>query len=102
MLGSTFPEVSPTAQQAKNGVQSARRKTDSIQRVPENAPNRVALAGKDFVKTASRAKAEKYTRAKKSSASATRVAAYGSLGSDPGERSTSRPALLPSWIGLDI
>jgi hypothetical protein len=70
-----FPETNATAQQAKNGVQRAIRKTTNIQRVLENAPKRVPRAGNDSVEAASRAKAEKYTKTKKSSPSATRLAA---------------------------
>jgi len=70
-----FPEMNATEQQARNGVQRATRKTANIQRVLENAPKRVPLAGNDSAEAASRAKAEKYTKTKKSSPSATRLAA---------------------------
>jgi hypothetical protein len=87
----SFLEVNATAQQARNGVQMAIKKTVNIQRVLENAPKRVPFAGNVSTETASRAKAEKYAKTKNSKASAKTLAAYGSFGKDPGDRSTSRP-----------
>jgi hypothetical protein len=44
----SFLEVNATAQQARNGVQMAIKKTVNIQRVLENAPKRSALCRKRF------------------------------------------------------